>query len=815
MHYIDVILPLPLKHTFTYQVSATEAAFLKPGMRVAVPFGKSKIYTGLVSAVHDTPPQGYEAKDIHQILDEVPLVTALQLQLWQWISAYYMCKVGEVMKAALPSSFLLESETVVRLQPDVDVDTVALDDDAFLVYQGLQLEPEMRVQDMSRIVPKQRALKVLNRLIQQGVVERVETVYEKYTPKTVRFVKLAEEYYEDAALQDLLQQLQRGKKQHAVIMQLFCMDYKQGVKVGALTAKAQVSAGVVKSLIDKRILEVFEQAEDRVTAVAAAADYSIELSAPQASAKTAINAAFKTKATVLLHGVTASGKTEVYIKLIEAYLEEHSGQVLYLLPEIALTTQIVKRLQLYFGEQILVFHSKYNLNERAEVWQHVLQGSPKARVIIGARSSVLLPFQDLGLIIVDEEHEQSFKQFDPAPRYHARDVALVLGRFSNAKVLLGSATPALETYYNCRQGKYGLVTLDQRYNNILPPVIELVDLKDKYKRKRMTGHFSDVLMEHMQAVLKAGKQVILFQNRRGYSPVLECKTCGHTPQCPHCDVSLTVHKYSNQLRCHYCSYHIAMQSRCLSCHGHDLDTKGLGTEQIEAELQQYFPDYKSGRMDLDTTRGKHGYDKIINAFQDQKIQILVGTQMLTKGLDFRNVALVGVLNADNLLNFPDFRAHERSFQLLLQVAGRSGRSAERGNVLIQSYNPLHNILQQVAAHDYEAMFIEQMQERHDFKYPPTFKLIKLLFKHKDFNLVNTAASWFAEALRQSYGPQVLGPEFPPVSRIRNQYHKHLILKVYPGQSLSAAKNRLHRLHNSFQSIGALRAVRVIFNVDPY
>ena len=433
MHYIDVILPLPLKHTFTYQVSATEAAFLNPGMRVAVPFGKSKIYTGLVSAVHDTPPQGYEAKDIHQILDEVPLVTALQLQLWQWIAAYYMCKLGEVMKAALPSSFLLESETMVRLQTDVVVDSSALDDDAFLIYQGLQLEPEMRVQDMSRIVPKQRALKVLNRLIQNGVVERVETVYEKYAPKTVRFVRLAEDYYEDAALQDVLSQLQRAKKQHAVIMQLFTMDYKQGVKVSTLTAKAQVSAGVVKSLIDKGILEVFEQAEDRVTGVAAAADYNIQLSVPQAAAKTAISKAFETKETVLLHGVTASGKTEVYIKLIEAYLEQHSGQVLYLLPEIALTTQIVKRLQLYFGEQILVFHSKYNLNERVEVWQHVLQASSKARVIIGARSSVLLPFQDLGLIIVDEEHEQSFKQFDPAPRYHARDVALVLGRLSKCQ----------------------------------------------------------------------------------------------------------------------------------------------------------------------------------------------------------------------------------------------------------------------------------------------------------------------------------------------------------------------------------------------
>lgn len=784
-------------------------------MRVAVPFGKRKIYTGLVHAVHNTPPQRYEAKAIHQILDDTPLVTTLQLELWQWIASYYMCHLGEVMKAALPNSFLLESETILRLHPDYKAHPDTLDDDAFLVYQGLQLQPEMRVQELEAMLPKGRALKVLNRLLEQGVVQSQETVYEKYAPKTVRYVKLAAAYNSDAALQALLQELQRAKKQHAVIMQLFSMAYKDGVKISDLSAKAQVSAAVIKALIDKGVLEVFEQAEDRLQGVAAKQDYRITLSDAQATALAAVASSFETQQTVLLHGVTASGKTEVYIKLIEAYLENEQGQVLYLLPEIALTTQIVKRLQLYFGEQILVFHSKYNMNERTEVWQHVLKASSNARVIIGARSSVLLPFQNLGLIIVDEEHEQSFKQFDPAPRYHARDVAVVLARLSGAKVLLGSATPAIETFYNCAQGKYGLVTLDQRYNKGLPPEIELIDLKDKYKRKRMTGHFSDRLLLQMQEVLQDGQQVILFQNRRGYSPILECKTCGHSPQCPHCDVSLTVHKHSNQLRCHYCSYHMALQRRCLSCHGHDLDTKGLGTEQIEAELRQYFPDYKVGRMDLDTTRGKHGYDKLITAFQKEELQILVGTQMLTKGLDFRKVALVGVLHADSLLNFPDFRAHERSFQLLLQVAGRSGRSDQRGKVIIQSYDPLHTILQQVAQHDYLGMYESQLQERYDFKYPPHYKQIKVVFKHRDYDQVNKAAAWFAEALRQDFGQQVLGPEFPPVSRIRNQYHKHLILKIYPGQSLTAAKKRLLRLHDSFQSIAAVRAVRVIFNVDPY
>ncbi len=517
---------------------------------------------------------------------------------------------------------------------------------------------------------------------------------------------------------------------------------------------------------------------------------------------------------MLLHGVTSSGKTEIYVKLIENVLKQKK-QVLYLLPEIALTTQLVTRLQNYFGEQVAVFHSKYSNNERVEVWNQVLSNSPKAQVILGARSSVLLPFHDLGLIIVDEEHEQSYKQFDPAPRYHARDTAIVLASIFKTKTLLGSATPSLESYFNTKQKKYSLVELNTRYNDVLMPDIELVDIKDKYKRKRMKGHFSDRLIEEMTETLKDGHQIILFQNRRGFSPIIECSTCGHAPQCPNCDVSLTYHQYRDQLRCHYCGYTSVMIKKCEACGSVDLDNKGFGTEQVEEEVRQLLPDYKVGRMDLDTTRGKYGYEKIITAFEQQELDILVGTQMLTKGLDFRNVKLVGVMNADNMLNFPDFRAHERSFHLLMQVSGRAGRTDKRGKVLIQTYNPYHNILQQVSTNNYQQMYEEQINDRYNFKYPPIYRLIKITLKHKDYNRVNTGADWFAKSLRMVLKNYVLGPEFPPVSRIRNQYHKNILVKIPNKQSLVKTKEAIIKINNSFSSVKDFRAIRVVLNVDNY
>lgn len=815
-HFVDVILPIPLEKHFTYAITEAESKFLKPGMRISVPFGKTKIYTALVFQIHQNPPLIYEAKEIHQILDDKPIVTTTQLQLWQWISKYYMCSVGEVMRAALPNAFLLESETIISKRTETHINDEELKDDEFLIYEALHHQSSLTVQDITNIVDKKQVLPLVKRLLEKEIITVQEEIFEKYKPKLVRYVKLDAKYQSESDIRNLLDDLNRAPKQRDVVMTLFSLTAKtkKPIKVSELSEESEASSAIIKALIDKQILEDYHIQTDRIEFDNSETEASKQLNEAQKKALIKVNESFKKHNITLLHGVTSSGKTEIYVKLIESVLKQNK-QVLYLLPEIALTTQLVTRLQNYFGEQVAVFHSRYSNNERVEVWNQVLTNSSKAQIILGARSSVLLPFHNLGLVIVDEEHEQSYKQFDPAPRYHARDTALVLANLFQAKTLLGSATPSLESYFNCKQGKYGLVELNTRFNDVLMPDIELVDIKDKHKRKRMKGHFSDKLIEEMTESLKEGHQIILFQNRRGYSPIVECLTCGHSPQCPNCDVSLTYHQYRDQLRCHYCGYSSVMIKTCEACGTHNLDTKGFGTEQVEKEVNQLFPDYKAGRMDLDTTRGKYGYEKIITAFEQQEIDILVGTQMLTKGLDFRNVKLVGVMNADNMLNFPDFRAHERSFQMLMQVSGRAGRTAKRGKVLIQTYNPYHNILQQVSTNDYQSMYHEQINDRHNFKYPPVYRLIKITLKHKDYNRVNTGADWFAKSLRMVFKQNVLGPEFPPISRIRNQYHKNILVKIPEQQSLAKTKEAIIKVNNSFSSVKDFRAIRVVLNVDNY
>ena len=816
VYFIDVIIPVPLQKLFTYKISAAEAKFLKVGMRVAVPFGKSKIYTGIVYHIHNNAPVAYEAKDIQQILDDSPIVNDIQLQLWNWMASYYMCTLGDVMRAALPSAFILESETVITLNTGKTFDESILKDDEFLVFEALHHQSTLKIHDISNILDKKNVLPVIKRLIEKDAIIVEEEVYEKYIPKLVRYVKLHTHFSSEKELHNLLDELSRAPKQRDVIMTLFSISAKtkKPVKVSDLANESGASSSIIKALIDKGVLEEYHIQTDRVQYIGDETENSKLLNEAQKTALSEINESFKTHQVTLLHGVTSSGKTEVYVKLIEAVLEK-GEQILYLLPEIALTTQLVTRLQNYFGEQVSVFHSKYSAHERVEVWNHVLRNSAKAKIVLGARSSIFLPFSNLGLIIVDEEHEQSFKQFDPAPRYHARDTAIVLSYMHKAKTLLGSATPSLESYFNAQQGKYGLVEITTRFNDVLMPDIELVDIKEKLKKKRMKGHFSDRLIEEMTETLKEGHQVILFQNRRGFSPIVECKTCGHAPQCPNCDVSLTYHQYRNQLRCHYCGYHAAMLQDCEACGSQDLDNKGFGTEQIEEEVKVLFPDYNVARMDLDTTRGKYGYEKIITALEQQEIDVLVGTQMLTKGLDFRNVKLVGIMNADSMLNFPDFRAHERSFQLMLQVAGRAGRTEERGKVLIQTYNPHHNILQQVSTNNYIEMFNEQMNDRYNFKYPPVYKQIKVTLKHKDYNRVETASIWYAKSLRQVFKENILGPEAPPIARIRNQFHKNILVKIPKQQSLAKTKEAIIKINNSFLSVKDFRSVKVILNVDNF
>ncbi len=816
MYFIDVILPIPLKQTFTYSVNKDEAAFLKQGMRVAIPFGKSKVYTGIVYQVHDQPPVGYETKSIDHILDEEPILTAFQLKHWEWLAGYYMCSLGEVIKAALPSAFLLESETIIKLSSRNFQDEASLSDDEFVLYEALQHQSSLHINDARSILDRKNVVSVIQKLLDKNIIEVEETVYEQYVPKLKRYIKLSQKYTSEEKLRELLDSLNRAPKQRDVLMNLFMLNSqtKKPISSAALQKKSEASAATLKSLIDKGILEEYFIQHDRVEFSGEISSEIKTLNEAQKKAYSEIKTSFETNDLVLLHGVTSSGKTEIYVRLIEEVI--NSGkQVLYMLPEIALTTQLISRLQKYFGEKISVYHSKFSVNERVEVWNNVLAEKPKAQVIIGARSSLFLPFKNLGLIIVDEEHEPSFKQYSPAPRYNARDSAIVLANFQKAKLLMGSATPSLESYHNAKSGKFGLVTLKKRFGNVLMPDIELVDIKEKTRKKQMTGHFSDRLLEEMHEVLKNGEQVILFQNRRGFSPVVECTTCGVSPQCPNCDVSLTFHQQKNQLRCHYCGYHMAMMQSCIACGNETLDTKGFGTEQIETELKTLFPNHKIARMDQDTTKGKHSYSKLIEALENEEIDILVGTQMLAKGLDFRNISLVGVMNADNLLNFPDFRAHERSFQLLQQVSGRAGRTQKRGKVLIQTYNPYHQILKQVSVNDYEAMYKEQLEERYNYKYPPFYRTIKIVFKDKNLGRVQKASAWFGQALEMQFKENVLGPEPPPIGRIKNKYIINLLIKIPKNQSLEKTKKYIENVQRSFNSIKEFSSVRVNIDVDNY
>ena len=815
-HFIDVILPIPVERAFTYRVSEAEYNFILPGMRVAVPFGKSKIYAGIVKQTHLTAPTVYEAKEIEHILDETPLVTEDQLKLWSWIASYYMCTEGEVMRASLPSAFLLESETILRVNPEAIIQDESLKDDEFLIYEALQHQSELKIQEVMEILGKRTVLPPIKRLLEKGALSLQQELYEQYKPKLVKYVRLAAIYEDEAAFNLLMEELSRAPKQRQVLLQFFTLRAQSEKPIKALELQkiTGASSSLLNALVEKGVFERYEKRQDRIDFEGATTGTKT-LNDYQQVALDEIKSAFKTKDVCVLHGVTASGKTEIYVSLIEEMLESKQ-QLLYLLPEIALTTQLIGRLQAYFGEKVAVFHSKYSVNERVEVWNNVLAKLDKAQIIIGARSAVLLPFRNLGFIVVDEEHESSFKQFDPAPRYHARDTAIVLGSMFKAKVLLGSATPAIETVYNGINDKYGYVQLKQRHGDILMPDINLVDIKEKQRKREMTGHFSDTLLRAITDALALGEQVILFQNRRGFSPILECTTCGHAPQCPNCDVSLTYHKYKSQLRCHYCSHHIAMQLKCMACGSSELTTKGFGTEQIEVELKELYPEKSIARMDSDTTRGKYGFEKIITAFEQEEIDILVGTQMLTKGLDFRNVSLVGIMNADSMLNIPDFRAFERSYQLIAQVSGRAGRTQKQGKVLVQTYNPYHQILQQVSANKFMAMFEEQLEDRRNFKYPPFYRLIRITLKHRDYQKIEESSVWLAQALRQVLGAAaVLGPETPAVARVRNQYRRNILIKLSRKQNATQVKDAIGRVKTSFMAIPQFRSVRLIMDVDCY
>ncbi len=780
-----------------------------------VQFGKSKIYTGIILSLGEKAPEKYEAKYLMDILDDEPLVIPQQLAFWQWVSNYYLCNIGEVMNAALPSALKLASETKITLNLDYAFDKSELNDKEFLIVDALEIQSELLVSEVSKLLGQKTVMPVLKMLFNKNIINIAEEVNERYKPRKRSFYKLNPVYHQPEQLKGLFETLEKRapKQLDAVMALLQLIKQKEQVTKTELEEAGQVSASVLKALVEKDIFWVEEKIVSRFSGNREEAESGFILNEYQEKAFHQINNQFEKKDVVLLHGITSSGKTQIYVRLMETIIES-GKQVLFLLPEIALTTHIIERLRQYFGSKIGVYHSRFNDNERVEVWNKVLSG--EYQIVLGARSSVFLPFKNLGLIVVDEEHENSYKQFDPAPRYHARDAAIFLSTLYKAKVLLGSATPSLESYYNAQQHKYGLVELNMRFGEAVLPEIQVVSIPEETKNKTMQSHFSNVLMQDIESALEKKEQAILFQNRRGYVPLLICKTCGFSPKCINCDVSLTLHKSTGKLHCHYCGYKEDVYAACPACGSVHLEQKGYGTEKIEDELSLLLPSARIARMDLDTTRSKMSFQNILSDLEDKKTDILVGTQMVAKGLDFSDVTVIGIVNADSLLKFPDFRANERSYQMLAQVSGRAGRRDKKGKVVIQTYDPNHRVINQVIRNDYAEMYQLEMAERLQFKYPPFYRVIQLDVKHKNPEALHDQAEYLGTELKKQFGGRVLGPEFPLINRIRNYYIKTIILKIEKeGTSMLRVKNILKETILQFQTEKISKGNLIRVDVDPY
>lgn len=812
--FVDVILPLAISKTYTYRVPQSLKTRIAIGQRVVVQFGKSRIYTAIIYQINQSPPQLYEAKYLIDVLDEEPVITPLQLNLWEWIASYYMCHLGEVMQAALPSALKLASETKVILIKDVEYNKADLNDKEFMIVDALEIHPELSVSEITKLLGQKSVFRLLKSLFDKGIIHISEEIAERYKPKKKTFITLNSFYADPENRKALFEVLERSPRQlDAVLAFLKLSRRSSSVAKKDILEESGCGPGVIKALVEKEIFVQEQKIVSRLNEEERQLLKSFSLSDEQEAALNTIQHLFQEKDVVLLHGVTSSGKTQVYIRLIEKALET-GKQVLYLLPEIALTTQIVERLREYFGNEIGVYHSRLGDNERAEVWSKILKGEYK--VVLGARSAVFLPFRELGLLIVDEEHEPSYKQYDPAPRYHARDTAIYMATLHSARVLLGSATPSLESYYNAKKGKYGLVTLDQRYGQSRLPDIRMVSIGEESARKTMQLNFTSVLIDEIKQTLERKEQVILFQNRRGYTPVLICRSCGYIPHCIHCDVSLTYHKSTGNLHCHYCGYKQEPVLICPACGSAHIEQKGFGTEKIEDDLQFIFPSARIARMDLDTTRSKNSFQRILNDFETRRIDILVGTQIVAKGLDFDHVTLIGIINADSLLNYPDFRAFERGFQLLSQVSGRAGRRDRAGKVIIQTYNTDHKVLDLVLHHNYYDLFTTEMAERRSFHYPPLYRMIRLDIKHKDPSILSQTAWRLASDLKKSLGNRVLGPEDPLVGRIRNFYIKTIYIKIErEGLSVHHVKEFLKSSLLNFEVNKENKGTVVQVDVDPY
>lgn len=810
-YFVDVILPLALPQTYTYRLPQSMNGAVFQGQRVVVQFGKSKMYSAIVKLVHETAPK-YTAKYIEAILDAEPVVVEKQLEFWDWLSRYYMCTQGEVMITALPAGLRLTSESKIGMSVSFDGNKDHLNEEELNLVEAIDVRGVLTMEEVSTVLDRKTVYPVIRKLIAADVISVHEEIKERYRPKYESVIALNDKYKSEDEMRAVFDKLEkRAFKQLETLMAFIHLSGKaQEMRRADLLADRNADASALASLVKKGILDSYDREVSRIKSDAVATKEAV-LSTHQTSALEKIKEGFADKSTVLLHGVTSSGKTEVYTHLIREQLE-NGKQVLFLLPEIALTTQLIGRLQEHFGAAVLIYHSRFNEQERVEVYNEVLKKKPC--VVIGARSSLFLPYSNLGLIIIDEEHDPSFKQQDPAPRYNARESALWLAKIHKANTLLGSATPSVESYYNAKHGLYGYATMTERFGGAVLPKIFVADVKEATKRKMMKSVFTPYLLERIDQVLADGEQVILFQNRRGFAPSIECQTCGHVPHCVRCDVSLTYHKAANQLRCHICGFTSAPPTACDACGTTDLKLKGFGTEKIEEELGLLLPAARIARMDLDTTRGKFSLQNIIADFESGKTNVLVGTQMVTKGLDFGNVGLVGILSADQILNFPDFRSYERAFQLMAQVSGRAGRREKQGEVIIQSFNPQHFIIQCVVNNDYETMYHNELADRMQFSYPPLFRLIRITVKGKDALLVDNGSFHLASQLRTHMGSRILGPEYPVVARMRDEYIKNILIKTEREASVVKIKDTIQTVLNDFKVHPDFKKLRLVIDVDP-
>lgn len=817
--FVDVLLPLPIPRHFTYRVPRVWNENMQTGIRVVVPFGTSKVLTGLILDIHTHPPKNYQAKYLLEVLDDSPLVTMAQIKLFHWVAEYYLCYPGEVFQIALPAGLKISSQSKVQLNPSFD-DQDLLNEKEILVQQMLEEKGALVYDEIAKIADVKSPYHIIKSMVGKGAILIFDELKDRYTPKVIRKIRLCQEWQSNEKLLELIKLLEDKPKQIAILLHYlrFIPVLRQpelnqkGLEKSSFS-EGELSESSLKTLIKNQIFESFEVIISRFGSDSDDFEAkTVELNTPQQKAYHSILQEFQQKDVVLLHGITGSGKTEIYIKLIQEALA-NGDQVLYLLPEIALTTQIVIRLKRIFGEQVGIYHSKFSDNERVEVWKSIVEG--KYPFVVGVRSSVFLPFSILGLIIVDEEHESSFKQQDPAPRYHARDVAMVLAKNHGAKVLLGSATPSIETYYQAKEGKFGLVKLKERFGTAQLPSIELIDTKSAAKMKQMTGGFSLDLLEVLKGNFAKGQQSLLFQNRRGYSPYLQCQDCDWIATCTNCDVSLTYHSKDQELRCHYCGYKEGLLRRCAACGSTQLKTMGYGTEKIEEELQLHLPDARIGRMDLDTTRSKTAFNSLLSEIQSGNIDVIVGTQMVAKGLDFEGLSTVAIFDADKSVNFPDFRAHERAFQLMTQVAGRAGRREEQGQVFIQTNQPGHRIFEFILNNDFESLYDEEIKEREGYHYPPYSRLIKIIIKHIEASVVEQAAKEMGHRLKATFGHgRVLGPEKPLIERVRNQFVMEILIKMEKGLALAKFKTLLRDELDEIKTSKIFKGVSVVLDVDP-